>query len=137
MLKIQTMLVLLAKDIDGYKAGTILTPEILKALGDQKILIRSPITSHAADGIFAEDAGIRERGRLPEVGDNIGIAAAQAIGERMAQGMLSEKHGGGSVGGKVERNFGGFDNVNQLIQVPTAFRNAAAISPARWLSTEG
>jgi DNA-directed RNA polymerase subunit beta' len=119
---------LLAQDVDGYPAGTILTPEILKQLGDKKILLRSPITSHAPDGIYAEDAGIREKGRLPEIGDNIGVAAAQAIGEKMAQGMLSEKHGGGSVGGKQERNFGGFGNVNQLIQVPTAFRNGATIS---------
>jgi hypothetical protein len=49
----------------------------------------------------------------------------------LANGLIvsnSTKHGGGSVTGLQTKNFGGFDNVNQLIQVPSAFRNGATIS---------
>lgn len=72
----------LAKDYDDFKAGTILTPKILKVLADRhdQIVIHSPIASPVAGGgIPRLAAGVRERDGLSPIGDNIGIAAAQAL----------------------------------------------------------
>jgi len=83
---------LLAKDVGGYKRNTVLTPKILKHLkstGNDRILVRSPITSSSMDGgIYARDVGIRERGTLPGRGEQVGLSAAQALSEPLSQGQL-------------------------------------------------
>jgi len=111
----------LAYDTGEYTAGTILTDEILEDLqdGSDEILIYSPLTEISEDGgISAKAAGRRIRRGLHLVGDNIGIPAAQAIGERLSQGALSSKHTAG-VGGRATR--GGFEYINRLIQAPQNF----------------
>jgi len=123
---------LLSAPVGKYKAGTPITPAIIKDLGNQPIYIRSALTCQASNGICAMCAGIREKGRLPDIGDNIGLPSAQALGERMAQGMLNAKHGGGQVtkgkDTKNEPSKAGFNYVNQLIQSPTNFAGAATLS---------
>jgi hypothetical protein len=78
----------LSSDYGGYKAGTVLTPKTLKEFGDNKIRVRSVITCQAEQGVCQRCAGVRERGGFPPIGDNIGIAAAQAISEPIGQGVL-------------------------------------------------
>jgi hypothetical protein len=83
----------LALDSGKYKAGTIITPEMLEDLKDENIddiLIHSPLTEVSEDGgISALAAGRRTRRGLHRIGDNVGLPAAQAIGERLSQGALS------------------------------------------------
>jgi hypothetical protein len=83
---------LLAHPIGGYDRNTVLTPKILKALkaaGHDKILVRSPIVGGPENGgVYGRDVGLRERGQIAPVGDFVGIAAAQALGERLTQGAL-------------------------------------------------
>lgn len=82
---------ILAQDYGGYKAGTILTPDVLKQLKrkHKKILVHSPIAAPVAGGGIPQKAvGVRERG-IPVPGDNVGIAAAQAISEPLAQAAIS------------------------------------------------
>lgn len=80
----------LAEDVGEYKKGTPITGSILKELRENKTDYRifSPITCDAPEGVCARCVGIREKGRLPDIGDNIGLPAAQALGERVSQGML-------------------------------------------------
>ena len=83
----------LAADAGAYPAGTILTEDILEDIRDDdeqdEILIHSPMTEFSEDGgISAAAAGRRTRQGLHLVGDNVGIPAAQALGERMSQGSL-------------------------------------------------
>ena len=120
---------MLLRDVGNIKAGTIITPKILKQLDpNEEIYVRSPITCKASEGICARCAGAREKGKLPDIGDNVGMPSAQALGEKMAQGMLSAKHSGGMAGGPSIH--GGFDYLNQLIQVPTNFAGSATIAKA-------
>jgi len=117
----------LARDAGGFKAGTVLTPKLLKQLGDANVVVRSPMTCRAEKGICQHCAGKRERGGFSPIGENIGLAAAQAVSEPLGQGMLSEKH----TGGQVQRGRGnkaGFDLINQLVQVPEHFQGAAALA---------
>ena len=46
----------------AYEAGDALTPRARKKLGEQKILVRSPMTCQAEQGICQRCAGKRERG---------------------------------------------------------------------------
>lgn len=119
---------LLATDTAGYKRNTILTPKILADLRRRKIkrlLVRSPIVSGSPDGgIYARDAGVREFGGLPVRGENVGLAAAQALSEPISQSQLSAKHTGGVAG--ESKGVSGFERINQLIQVPKAFKGGAA-----------
>lgn len=118
----------LAFDSGTYKAGTVLTPRMLKDLGESKIVVRSPMTCTAEQGVCQHCAGIRERGGFPPLGDNVGIAAAQAISEPIGQGQMNVRHAGGvaSQGGQAKKD--PLDLINQLVQVPATFRGAAAIT---------
>lgn len=119
---------LLAAPAGKYKRNTILTPKILRELresGVKKILVRSPISGGTPDGgLYARDVGVREFGRLPTRGENVGLAAAQALSEPISQGQLSAKHTGGVAG--QSKAVSGFDFINQLVQVPKTFKAGAA-----------
>lgn len=85
---------LLARSAADFDANTILDSKTLKRLArdTKEIIVRSPITCQARDGVCARCVGIRERGKLPAIGDNVGIAAAQAISEPITQQAISSKH---------------------------------------------
>ena len=121
---------LLAKDTGPYKRNTPLTPKILKDLkrrGKARILIRSPLVGGSPEGgVYARDVGIRETGRLPGRGEQVGLQAAQALSEPISQGQLSAKHSGGVAG--QEKAVGGFEYINQLIQTPKNMKGGAAHS---------
>jgi len=119
---------LLAAPVAGYARNTVVTPKILRELSDaghDHILVRSPLVGGPADGgVYARDVGHRERGRLAPLGDYVGIAAGQALSEKLTQGSLSSKHSGGIAGAGPT----GFDLINQLAQVPEHFPGGATHS---------
>lgn len=121
---------LLAHDIGGYRRNTVITPKILQDLrnkGIDRILVRSPAVGGAPDGgVYGRDAGVREFGRLPLVGENVGMTAAQALAEPLSQAQLSSKHAGGVAGATASTAVSGFDRINQLIQTPKSFKGGAA-----------
>lgn len=118
---------ILARDVAGVKAGTVIDTKNLKKLGKvDEIIVRSPLTCQARDGVCSKCVGVREKGRLPEIGDNVGIAAAQAISEPITQSAISSKHSGGIAG--AGPTAGGFEAINQLVQVPKTFKGGAAIA---------
>lgn len=118
---------LLSRAVGPYKRNTVLTPKILrdiKEMGVKDILVRSPIIGGPADGgVYAKDVGYREKGRLPPIGDYVGIAAAQALSEPVTQSQISSKHSGG-VGGAGA--ISGFKALNALVQVPKKYPDGAA-----------
>jgi len=115
----------LQRDVDGIRRGTILTKDHLKKLRGKQILVRSPISCQAKDGLCAKCSGVRERGRLPDIGDNIGITSSSALSERLSQGSLNVKHGGGAVSGRKQYTFA---DVDRLFQMPEAYPGVAAIA---------
>ena len=121
---------LLAIDTGPYKKNTVVTPKVrkhLKRLGKKKILIRSPVVGGSpSGGVYARDVGVRETGRLPGRGEQVGLQAVQALSEPISQGQLSAKHSGGVTG--EEKAVSGFQYINQLIQVPKTFKGGAAHS---------
>lgn len=121
----------LATQIGDYPAGTVITDRILEDLKDKdhdEILIHSPLTEISEDGgISAWAAGRRTRQGLHVIGDNIGIPAAQAIGERLSQGSLNAKHSAG-VGDRIKKS--GMEYINRLIQAPEHFPEAGPLANA-------
>lgn len=123
---------LLAVETAGYPRNTPLTPRLLKHLkakGHERLLVRSPaVGGPRAGGLFAYDAGVREFGRPPSLGSQVGMTAAQTVAEKLAQGQLGSKHAGGVAGGP--KTVGGFQLIAQLAEIPKHFPGGATVSTA-------
>ena len=107
--------------------NAIITPEVvrkLKAAGEKQILARSPLKCRALSGMCVKCAGVNEYGVPYKIGDNVGITAAQAIGERATQVTLQKFHSGGAVGGNVV----GFGRIKQLLHLPQTMSDKAVLS---------
>lgn len=78
----------LAADVGPYKAGTIITKDMMGKLGDGKIQVRSLVTCEQGDGVCSKCCGMREKGRLPDIGDPVGIVATRSISEPVTQAGL-------------------------------------------------
>lgn len=121
---------LLAHPVAGYPRNTELTPRILKDLhgkGHENILVRSPLVGGPRDGgVYANDVGRRERGRVSPIGDYVGHAAAQAISEPISQGQLGSKHSGGIFGAGGAAAVSGFKYINQMVNIPKKATSWAA-----------
>lgn len=119
----------LAKDVGGYSAGQIVDRPMLANLRKAKVdtlIVRSPLTCKAADGVCAKCAGADSRGKLPSIGESMGITSVQALAEPIAQGALSAKHTAGQASGK--REFSGFDVINRFVQTPEQFEDRAVVA---------
>jgi len=106
----------LAQDFGGMKAGTVLTPKGLMGQHGKKLVVRSPITCQAENGICQICAGQRDNG-FPSIGSNVGAQSSQAVSEPLAQSGLSQKHTGGV--GKSSR--GGLEFISKFVQAPEHF----------------
>lgn len=93
----------LMQNTGDVPAGTFLDRELSRQVRAGKggqALVRSPITCQAPEGICAKCAGATPEGRLPAIGDSVGITAGQALGEpicldrdtlvRMADGSVKK-----------------------------------------------
>ena len=109
-----------------YKKDTPITPEILRDLNG-KIAVRSATTCGEGDGVCAKCAGIKEDNKLPDIGDEIGLNAANDWLQRLAQAGLGSKHGGGeaSTAGNAKR---GLAAVDQFMNMPETFVGGAVIA---------
>ncbi len=98
----------------------------LKAAGKKTVKARNPITCQAKKGVCSKCYGLKPDGRLPSVGDNVGIKAAQTIGEILTQMSLSTKH---SAIGKTESSkLSGVEGFKAIINSPSSFSGAAVVA---------
>lgn len=125
---------ILAADYGKFKAGMTVTPQMLKQLRRQRkrILVHSPIAAPVAGGGVPQWAvGERERG-MPLPGDNVGISAAQAISEPLAQSAISSKHvagvAGASGGGSSAESMKGFEAINRMANIPKHYEGRAPVA---------
>lgn len=78
----------LAQDVGPYKAGTIITKDMMGHMGTKPIVVRSLVTCEMGDGVCAKCCGMREKNRLPDIGDPVGIVATRSISEPVTQAGL-------------------------------------------------
>lgn len=119
----------LARDLGNVPAGTVLDKNALANIrkqGFEKLIVRSPMTCQAKEGVCAKCMGLNALGKFPTKGDAVGITAAQAIGEPITQGALNVKHQGGAAG--TDKRYAGFSVINQFVQTPDTFPDKAVLS---------
>ena len=91
------------------EAGHEITEEkaqMIERLGIEKIRIRSPLTCENDRGICTKCYGRNlATGRIVELGEAVGVIAAQSIGEPGTQLTMRTFHIGGTASRKVEQSF--------------------------------
>ena len=80
--------------------NTLVDDSVVQAIinaGVERVKMRSPLTCKAERGVCARCYGVNLGRRIPaEIGDAVGIVAAQSIGEPGTQLTLRSFHGGGT-----------------------------------------
>lgn len=119
----------LAKPTAGFRAGTIITPQVFSRLRKKTgmVLVRSPMTCEHNDGICQKCYGSNETGKLHTLGTNVGIRSAQAITEPLTQFTLSARHGVRQAGSDASK-IRGLKGLRQFLEIPTTFMNKAILS---------
>ena len=118
-----------------YPQDTLITPEVASALrsnGVSKVVVRSPLkcVHGEAGGLCAKCYGLSPDGHLPEPGENVGVEAAQALGERAEQITLKAFHGGGVLPfGGTYKQTGLLDQMGRLKQLLTLPKNMPDAAP--------
>jgi len=125
----------LAHSAGSYNRNNEVTGKMIADLlskGVNEIIVRSPMTCQASKkshawAICQMCSGRREKGTIPHLGTYIGLTAATALGEPLAQGQLNTKHtsSGASLGKTVAT---GFKLIQQLANIPHNFQSKAAVA---------
>jgi DNA-directed RNA polymerase subunit beta' len=110
------------------KAGTILTEDVLDDL-PPKVGVRSAETCGQGEGVCSLCAGIRETGKLPDIGDAVGLNGVNSFLEGLTQSGLSSKHSGGEAT-SVKRVKKGLEAVDQFVNMPENFVGGAVMVEA-------
>jgi len=120
----------LARPAGPYKRNDLITPsvtDVLKKRNIRLVLVRSPLTCEADEGLCGKCRGIVETGRQASIGTNVGINSALTISEPVAQGALNVRHKGGAVEEKhlidVDLN-----TLKRLVDVPKEFPDVAVLA---------
>lgn len=112
-----------------YPAGTLITPQIRDDLADEgidEVLVSSPMAETSEDGgISRWAAGRRDKVHMNNIGDNVGLTSAQAVGEKLSQGLLSAKHSAG-ISDRVNKS--GIEYLYKLLGAPEHFAEAGALA---------
>jgi DNA-directed RNA polymerase subunit beta' len=91
----------------------------------KEIKVRSSMTCEAPEGVCKRCYGLMASGKMPEIGENVGVIAAQSVSEVLTQAMLSTKHKS-TVG---ERKGNAYEQANNLLSNPAEnFKDEATIS---------
>jgi DNA-directed RNA polymerase subunit beta' len=119
----------LAKEVGGFKHNTLITslnqPKLAKI--SPTILVRSPMTCEAGDGVCQKCQGLNEKGSTHDIGTNVGVRAAQAMAEPLTQFALGAKHGARTA--KDDRiKIKGIQGLRQITESPQQFINKATLA---------
>jgi len=112
-------------------AGTLLTPDVVgkirAAKKDAQVVVRSPLKCEDEKGICQACVGLSATGHSHDLGTNIGVLSAHAVGERAIQLTLKAFHTGGvQEGGKNLLN--SFTRFQQLTMLPEKIPNSATLA---------
>ena len=84
---------IMVSGVEGIPSGTFMDGHAVSALRKKKrkgsVIVRSPITCQAEYGVCAKCSGSQPGGKLPSIGDHVGMTSAQSIGEPLTQMALN------------------------------------------------
>lgn len=117
--------------------GTMLTPDLLTKIKNSKVskaVVRSPMRCNHAKGVCARCAGLGEDGQLYDKGTNLGVLAAQSLGERGTQLAMRSFHSGGVYGGRKASEkaieAGGLDRAVTILKMKKKVKGSATLAQA-------
>lgn len=85
---------LLLRPWHNHPAGSVVTQKMVAQAGpDDQMVIRSPITCRAHNGVCALCSGIQENGKLPVIGSYVAMNAAKTFIQPLTQNGISCLHG--------------------------------------------
>jgi hypothetical protein len=119
----------LARQEGSHPRNTLVTSAVVtdfKKKRVKRVLVRSPSTCQAQDGICQKCMGLDEWGHAHRVGTNVGVRSAQALTEPLTQFALNAKHGVRLAG--QSKNLRGLKGFRVLTEVPKSFTEKAAIA---------
>lgn len=114
-----------------FSAGTIVTPEIQTLAAKEgvgKLVVRSPLKCRMPQGVCSTCMGVHPSGAHWQIGEHAGLVSAQALGERAAQLMLKQTHGGGIVS-LDPHSVADFEDVQRLFNASKRSQEDAAVAP--------
>lgn len=120
----------LAKPALPYKRNDLITRSMIdvwKKKNTSRVVIRSPLTCEADDGLCSKCRGIIETGKPAPIGQNVGINSALTISEPVAQGALNVKHKGGALEEKHLINVD-LNTLKRLVDIPKEFPDVSVLS---------
>lgn len=124
----------LASDVPGIgHRNDVITGSMQERMAKHpgSVKVRSPLYCEAHEGVCAVCSGLSEEGRLPPVGEHVGLKAAQSLTEPLTQLALNQKHSGGVIGaGKSP-----LQSILQFMHAPKVFAGAATLSHISGLVT--
>lgn len=97
----------------------------LKTSNKKSVKVRSTLTCEARDGLCQKCFGLMANGHLPEIGENVGVIAAQSASENLTQAVLGTKHTGGTAGKKRDT----FSVISNILKNPENFQDEATVAP--------
>lgn len=111
--------------------GTVLSPDVVSKIRsldkDANLLVRSTLKCEHEKGVCQKCAGLSPNGGHYKIGTNLGVLAAQSLGERSIQLTLKAFHSGGvSTGGAGTAT--SFERVQDLTQLPSKIPDAATLA---------
>jgi len=115
-------------------AGTMLTPDVLTKIRNSKasakVVVRSPMRCTHTHGVCQKCMGLNEDGQLNDFGTNVGVAAAQALGERGTQLAMKAFHSGGVYEGKGTKSLTGegLDQATSILYLRQKVKGSAVLA---------
>jgi DNA-directed RNA polymerase subunit beta' len=109
--------------------NTPLTSGVIAELKKSKVssvMVRSPLRCRAHQGLCQHDYGLGPDGKPPMVGENVGVAASAAFGERGVQLALRAFHDAGVHKGKNLMN--AISRVRQIVNMPEILPDSAILA---------
>lgn len=116
-----------------FTKGTLLTPDLVTKIRSSdpraQLTVRSPLKCEHGTGLCQKCAGLSPSGRYYDKGTNLGVLAAQSLGERSVQLTLKAFHTGGVAGsGGKGGVLGQFARVKQLTELPGKIPDSASLA---------
>jgi DNA-directed RNA polymerase subunit beta' len=114
-------------------ANTLIDTEVLDRMKNArlgKVVVRSPMRCNHHNGLCSKCYGLNEDGNLHDKGTNIGVLAAQALGEPGTQMAMKAFHSGGVYEGKSETSIAGagLDRAKTMLNMPKVVKGSAVLS---------
>lgn len=118
--------------VDGHviaRSGEEVDNKLLGLLKERKVAalwVRSPLTCHAPKGTCAKCYGIDENGKLPPIGENVGVISGQALSEPLTQLTMKTFHSGGLAG--TRGVITGYEKIDKILKMPKVFPGRATLA---------